>query len=257
MDFVQFFRLKRILDTPAFMLNLFASPRTGKTYTGARLCDLWLMLNEQGAVVSNIKSWAEKQERATYVATMPDAIEATRDHKGPSLLFFDELSSEGTWAEIQRSGVEPGIRQYFRKMGKKPYEASYIGVGHRVTEIAPVLRDGELAYFGFKEGKTKEQARKKLVIYEDQGKEEQVADLDGIGMPTVQPDTNDPAAWDWGDPSEYVSLGFMDDEEDQGAAEKVGKCKGTKTNDEPCSSAEWNNTGYCYQHQEQAQSQAD
>jgi len=255
MDFVDYERLKTILQTPALMLNIFASPRTGKTYTGARLMDLWTMYYPTGLVISNIKSWAEKHPQAVYCARMPDAIETAADHYGPCMLFMDELSSEASWRDIQASGIEPGLRSYLRKMGKQPYECSYVGIGHRTNEIAPILRSGEMAYFGYKEGKTKQAQRKKLVIYEDEAREEKVCSLDGIGLPEVSPDTHDPAVWDWGTPEEYIELGHMKPNEVESDEPEevptVELCRGTKKDGGDCPAAEWKGTGYCYNHQSQ------
>ena len=214
MDFVDYHRFKEVLETPALMLNIFASPREGKTFTAARICDLWLMFHPNGLVVSNIKSWAEIHPQGAYEYRMPDIIKATKQHDGPVMLFLDELSSDGTHKELQKSGIESGLRSFFRHMGKEPYTANYIGIGHRVVEVAPMLRSGEVAYFGFKEGATKEAARKHLVVYEDADKQEEVVDLRGIGLPDYSPDTNDPAHLDWGREQEYIDLGLMNDDED-------------------------------------------
>ena len=223
-DFVDFFKVKELLETPAFMLNIFGAPRTGKTFSAARLVDLWCLLNPNGLVISNINSWAEIHPQGIYTERMPKAIKLSEEHDGPTLLFADELSAEGTHSDIQKSGVEAGIRSFFRKMGKDPYDCSYIGIGHRVVEVAPMLRSGELAYFGFKEGRTKEAAQKHLVIYEDSDKEDVVCDLGGIGLPEYSPDTHDPATWDWGTPDEYIELGHMkpDDDGEDGSSDGDG-----------------------------------
>ncbi|QPV64508.1 hypothetical protein I7X12_07820 [Halosimplex litoreum] len=257
MDFVAYERLKTILQTPAVMLNIFASPRTGKTFTGARLMDLWTMYYPNGLVISNIQSWAEKHPQAVYCNRMPDAIQRAADHDGPVMLFMDELSSEASWRDIQASGIEPGLRSFLRKMGKQPYECSYVGIGHRVTEIAPILRSGEMAYFGFKEGNTKENARKKLVIYEDEDRDEKVCSLDGIGLPEVSPDTHDPAVWDWGKPEEYVELGHMDPAEVPGNEDDSTpgptRCMGENKNGDRCGTLIYEpDRAYCAVHEDQA-----
>lgn len=74
-----------------------------------------------------------------------------------------------------------------------------------------MLRSGELVYFGFKMGETKEKVRKRLVIYEDESRTKEACDLRGIRLPTVEPDTNDTASWEWGTKEEFVELEFLDD----------------------------------------------
>jgi hypothetical protein len=181
-------------------------------------------------VISNFESWTELHPKAEYEKRMPDTIQRAEEHDGPVLMFMDKLSSEGNHTDIQKSGVEEGLRSYFRKMGKEPYQASYIGVGHSLIEVAPMLRSGEVAYFGFKEGKTKEAARKHLVVYEDEDKENKVIDLKGIGLPEYSPDTNDPAEWDWGTPEEFVELGHMKPEDVDGDVDE-GESKDTVDTD--------------------------
>lgn len=224
MDFVDYKKLERVMSEPALLLNIFAAPRTGKTFTAARLADFFLFLYPSAVLASNIRSWAEKHPRATYVDGLPALIEwASENPDTRKLAIGDEFSSEAAWRDIQKSGVEQGIRQFTRKMGKAPYNLSIIAIGHRPKDIAPILRNGEMAHFAFKEGDSKQEQRKNMTLYEALDGEEgadEVCSLAGIGLPSVQPDTNDQASWDWGTPEELAELGFMSlDEDDEGESE--------------------------------------
>lgn len=262
LDFVDYYRLKEVLETPALMLNMFGAPRTGKTFTTARLVELWLMFHPTGLVICNIQSWAEKHPKGHYETHLPSMIRATQEHDGPVLLFLDELSSELVHSDLQKSGIEPGLRQFLRKMGKEPYKCSYIGIGHRVTEIAPLLRSGEVAYFGFKEGRTKEAAQRHLVIYDneersDKGENNKEADLNGVGLPDTAPDTNDKGELDLGRPEDYVELGLMRPTEVPGNDDENGeaptRCMGENKDGERCGTLIYDpETAYCPVHEDQA-----
>ncbi|SEL50138.1 sigma factor-like helix-turn-helix DNA-binding protein [Haloferax larsenii] len=225
LDFHDFFKLEEILKSPAFMLNVFGSPGEGKTMTAVKLAESWLLFHGDGLIITNIESWAELHPKAVHKNTMPGQIRAAKEHEGPVLHLIDELSSGASHRLLQASGVEQGVVSYFRKFRKYPYQASYIGIGHRVVDVTPALRSGELAYFAFKEGSSKKAAQKHMVIYdsEKKSKETKVCDLQGIGMPEYVPDTNDSADWDWGSKEDFVELGFMDADEDEEESGEVGK----------------------------------
>lgn len=98
-------------------------------FTAARTVDLLLVWYPDLLVISNIKSWTEEYPAAVYSPNIPDTARKTADYDGHVLMFMDDLSSEATHQQLQKSDVEDCVQAFFRKRGKKPYQCKYIGIG--------------------------------------------------------------------------------------------------------------------------------
>ena len=208
MDFVEYERLAQLIESPSQLLLLFGDTGSGKTFSAVRLAELWTM-RVGGTILTNVQSLAEANDNVQYVDNYVELLTyCINNPKERKLFLADELSSLMSGYSSDRSDVEKYMRPLVRKMRKEPFRMSIIGIGHRPTDIHPTLRNGELSIFGFKEGETKEKARKKLAIYEDlvaDKPKNKLVDVSGIGLPSMTIDTNDNGNWGWGTEADILA----------------------------------------------------
>lgn len=275
MDFVDYERLRQVLTEPAMMLFLFGSMGAGKTYTAFRLAELWHMLTA-GHVLTNVRSVAEKSEWVNYVSGYEDVVRYCIEHPDQrKLLVADELSSLMSGYAGDRDAVETLMRPLTRKMRKRPFKMSLIGIGHRPqADIHPTLRNGEMAKFGFKPGRTKEEQRKRLALFDaldgEGGDEDaKILEVGGIKATNLAVDTDESGAWEWPSEDEALNLGydlkeltgddflglihrFEEDEEEDDAGSS--DCPATTKDGNPCpGAAKEKYGGYCWNHRKEAE----
>jgi hypothetical protein len=167
-----------------------------------------------------------------------------------------------------RQDVETYMRPLVRKMRKKPFRLSMIGIGHRVGDIHPTMRNGELAYFAFKEGDSQEEQRKKMGVYQDASRGEAMLSVQGIGLPEMTLSTDDSGNWDWGTEDDILIQAYRlddagygdmlnlirnleeDDEGDGGddESESFGRCEAETRGGDRCRNKAVAEHGYCVNH---------
>ena len=275
MDFVDYERLCTLIEEPSLLLLLFGDTGSGKTFTAARLAELW-EFRTGGKLLTNVESMSEANDRVAGVESYVDILTYCIEHPDErKLLLADELSSLMSGYSGDSTAVETYMRPLVRKMRKKPFRMSIIGIGHRPGDIHPTMRNGELSYFGFKgsdsDGETKKQKQKHLTIYEDLAGETGVnplVDVRGIGLPDLKLDTNDSGNWAWGEEEEILEAayslrdaGYGDMlqlirqlepkvEDAKEAARTPPQCAQIKDNGEQCGAKVWDfhESGLCDNH---------
>lgn len=192
MDFLDYEKLADLIEKPSLLLLLFGDTGSGKTFTGVRLAELW-DYRVSGTVLTNIKSLAESTEELEYIDSYVDLLlYCVQNPHERKLLLADELSSLMSGYGDDRQAVETYMRPLERKKRKEPFKLSTIGIGHRIGDIHPTMRNGELAYFGMKE------SQKQMKIYHSEDLQDVYCDVDGIGVPNWNVDTDDDGVWQWG-----------------------------------------------------------
>jgi len=200
MDFLDYEKLADLIEKPSLLLLIFGDTGSGKSFTGVRLAELW-KYRVSGTVLTNVESLAEATDEVVYIDSYVDlllyCIENQHERK---LLLADELSSLMSGYGSDRQAVETYMRPLVRKMRKEPFRLSVVGIGHRMGDIHPTLRNGELAYFGMKHNKTS------MDVYETEDLEDVKCSVDGIGLPNWQIDTEDDGTWEWGSEEDILDV---------------------------------------------------
>jgi hypothetical protein len=198
MDFLDYEKLADLIEKPSLLFLLFGDTGSGKTFTGVRLSELW-KYRVGGTVLTNVQSLAESVDELVYIDSYVDllwyCIENPKERK---LLLADELSSLMSGYGDDRADVERYMRPLERKKRKEPFRLSTIGIGHRVGDIHPTMRNGELAYFGIKMGE------KEMTVYHDEDLDKEYCEVKGIGVPNWDVDTDDDGVWYWGSEDEIL-----------------------------------------------------
>ncbi|WP_254838084.1 ATP-binding protein [Natronomonas marina] len=271
MDFVDYEHLGQLIERPSLLLLLFGDTGSGKTMTGVRLAELW-KLRVGGTILTNVRSLAEANDGVEYVEAYPDLLHyCVENPQERKLLVADELSSLMSGYAADRAKVEELMRPLVRKMRKKPFRLSIIGIGHRPGDIHPTMRNGELAYPSFKRDK------KTMEVYEslasDETGEDEICTVTGIDLPDYTVDTNDSGNWGWGTDDEVLDAarelrdagyGDMlelirqledddggDENEDEEAELPRRKCRGHNRHGDGCGQRTRHVSGYCEAHREE------
>ena len=256
-DFVEYEKHRSLLKEPGLVELLYAGMGGGKTMTAVRQAELWMTLYPDGTVLTNIRSWAEKHDRVTYVSDFPDLVREARSEPDAHALFVgDEIGLAGN-AYGGNEAMEQVMHEFTRLMRKKPLRLQMIIISQRPKDIHPTLRNDQIAVFGFKEGASKKEKQKNMTIYnslkgdsDEPDEDTEICSLGGIGMPNVPPDTNDKARWDWGSKEAWAELGYYDlDDRDE---DEARQCKGVKDSGERCGSMTRHETQTCQYHRDQA-----
>ncbi|QKY20671.1 hypothetical protein B4589_009870 [Halolamina sp. CBA1230] len=266
MDFGDYEKHRSLLQEPGLVELMFAGMGGGKTMTAVRQAETWMMIYPNGMVVSNIKSWSEKHDRVEYVGDLRDLVETASENPEQRVFaVLDEFGLKGSaYGGINQEAMEKVMKNFVRLMRKEPYKLQIVGISQRPTDIHPTLRNDKLAVYAIKEGASKADKQKHMVIYDEttddkctQPDEDAVrCDLRGIGMPTTPPDTDDKADWDWGTPEDWVELGLttweeldMDEEEASGGSQPV-QCAYLKDGEEQCGALVYDGheSGMCQAH---------
>lgn len=238
MDFLDYEMLADLVEKPSLLLLLFGDTGSGKTFSGVRLGELW-NYRVSGTVLTNVESLAESVDHIVYIDTFVDLLRyCLNNPEERKLLLADELSSLMSGYGDDRADVERYMRPLARKMRKEPFRLSIIGIGHRVGDIHPTLRNGELAYFGLKNSETE------MTVYHDENLDSEYCDVSGIGLPNWEVDTDDDGTWWWGDEDEILEVAksikqagygdilrlienLEDDEEDEEEEKEAQQCIAT------------------------------
>lgn len=266
MDFGDYEKHRSLLQEPGLVELLYAGMGGGKTMTAVRQAEVWMMLYPSGKVITNIQSWSEEHPRVEYAGSLPELVQAATETSDQRVFaVLDEFGIKASaYGGASQDAMEAVMKNLVRLMRKEPYRMQLVGISQRPTDIHPTLRNDEIATYGFKEGNSKSEKQKHLVIYdgtEDKNcttpdDDQKIVDIRGIGMPETPPDTNDQAEWDWGDPEEWVELGLTSWEEldmnpdDQDGGSDPDQCAFVKDNDEQCGSLVWDEheSGMCTTH---------
>jgi len=193
---VEYERFGELIERPSLLLFLFGDTGSGKTFTGVSVAEMW-RLRVGGQILTNIKSLAEAEDGVVYIEDYPSLLRHCVEHPDVRKLFLaDELSSLMSGYAADRAKVEQLMRPFVRKMRKRPFRISIVGIGHRPGDIHPTLLNGELAYPAFKRD------LKTLQVYETldgtETGEDEIATLWGIEEPEMTVDTDDSGEWGWG-----------------------------------------------------------
>jgi hypothetical protein len=198
MDFLDYEQLADLIEKPSLLFLLFGDTGSGKSFTGVRLAELW-EYRVGGTVLTNIESLAEANENIVHINTYVDLLwYCVENPKERKLLLADELSSLMSGYGDDRAAVERYMRPLERKKRKMPFRLSTIGIGHRVGDIHPTMRNGELAYFGIKVD------QKQMTVYKDEELDKEYCEVNGIGLPNWEIDTDDDGTWWWGSEDEIL-----------------------------------------------------
>lgn len=261
MDFVDYEKHRALIREPGLVELMFAGMGGGKTMTAARQAELWMMLYPNGDVFTNIRSWAEIHPRVEYVRNFPELDRAAKENSEKHILFVgDEMGIDGN-AYGGNEAMEQVMHEFTRLMRKEPFNLRMILISQRPTDIHPTLRNDEIAVYAMKEGSTKKEKQKQIVIYDEttdksctEVDEDSVrCSLDGIGIPDVAPDTNDKASWDWGSKEKWAELGYYELEDGgSGGGKEARPCEGVKDDGESCGSLTKHESGFCRHHRDQA-----
>ena len=202
MDFLDYERLADLIEKESLLLLLFGDTGSGKTFTAVRLAELW-NYRVGGTILTNVKSLAEGTEQIeytpSYVEVLRYCVQNPRERK---LLLADELSSLMSGYKDDKEEVERYMRPLMRKQRKEPFKLSTFGIGHRIGDIHPTMRNGELSYFGIKN------SEKEMTIYHTEDLKQEYASVGGIGLPNWNVDTNDDGTWDWGSEQEILDVAY-------------------------------------------------
>ena len=243
MDFLDYEKLADLIERPSLLLLIFGDTNSGKSYTGVRLAELWKYRVSGGTVITNIKSLAEGTKGVVFIDEYVDLLRyCLNNPKERKLLLADELSSLMSGYSDDRQDVETYMRPLERKKRKEPFRLSTIGIGHRIGDIHPTLRNGELAYFGIKED------QKHMKIYHTEDLDQEYCDVNGIGLPNWSIDTDDDGDWWWGTEQEILEVakeieevGYGDIlrlienlEEDEEEEDEWNQCQATTNDGDPC-----------------------
>lgn len=210
MDFLDYEQLADLIEKPSLLFLLFGDTGSGKSFTGVRLAELW-EYRVGGTVLTNIESLAEANENIVHINTYVDLLwYCVENPKERKLLLADELSSLMSGYGDDRAAVERYMRPLERKKRKMPFRLSTIGIGHRVGDIHPTMRNGELAYFGIKVD------QKQMTVYKDEELDKEYCEVNGIGLPNWEIDTDDDGTWWWGSEEEILEAARAIEQEGYG-----------------------------------------
>ena len=241
MDFLDYEKLADLIERPSLLLLMFGDTGSGKTYTGVRLGELW-EYRVGGTVLTNIQSLAEANDGLVYINSYVDLLlYCVQNPKERKLLLADELSSLMSGYGDDRQAVETYMRPLERKKRKEPFRLSTIGIGHRVGDIHPTLRNGELAYFGIKDD------LKQMTVFHDEKMNDELLSVAGIGLPNWDVDTDDDGTWDWGSEEDILDaareieqagygdiLRLIDNLEEDEEEDEWNQCQATTNDGDPC-----------------------
>ncbi|QCS43903.1 hypothetical protein [Natrinema versiforme] len=171
----------------------------GKTFLAFLIAELWLFMNEDGVVLTNVKGVSN----TVHVGSMDELDEWIESNPNKVFFFvFDEANkhASGTGGDAQKVQNQffPLVT-FLRKKG-----GNYIIIGHVPKDVHRWVR--QLCVYVHKTG------RKTAEIYEgleDNGEpKEHMKTLRAIPVPTtLVPDTEDETEWEWSDGQTSVCFG--------------------------------------------------
>ena len=206
MDFAEYERLRQLISEDGLLLLVSGGTGSGKTDTCLRLVEMLRSIYPDASFASNIKSLAENHDWITYVADDVHMLAWAASTPGRCYMLGDEWSSTAGGHGKQGHMVKKKMREPIRKARKRPYQMGLIVIGHRVTDIAPTLRNDELAYYLRKEGDSQHEKRRNMTLYDISGDDDlhnPIAEISGIKATTLEYSTNDTAQWDWAEGVEW------------------------------------------------------
>jgi len=198
-------KLIDILAIPAPIIYIYGEPGSGKTNFALLCCQLWKRQNEEGKLISNIRTLEQADEWIPTYGRLKELIDnqttgiegggiTAKEDSNPMLFVFDEASSHASGRG--QDGYEAG-----QKLGPLVYKirkarAGMIIIGHDGKDVHPAVRTLATIVKRYR-GEVK-----KATLYEDVNNRKginKIMDIDGIPETDYVYDDLEATSWDWTD----------------------------------------------------------
>lgn len=179
---------------------------SGKTELAFLLAELWLMMNPNGEILTNVKG----VDQTTNIVSRDELAEWLDENQGTPFIFvLDELNKHASGSDHQK--VMEQLFSFVTYLRKK--KGNYIIMGHTGNDIHPWIR--ELCDYVYKKSNKVAEVYKGI---DSKGEGEgHIKTLRGIPKSSLNPDTFDETDWEWGDEQVRQCIGSNSDGERCGA----------------------------------------
>ncbi|PTD94507.1 hypothetical protein C9439_02230 [archaeon SCG-AAA382B04] len=179
-----------------YIFYIFGGMESGKTDFALFLSQIWKKENPNKIILSNIKSFKEKDKLVEDWDTLLKEIKERNQDK-EKLMIFDEASNHITGYDSESISLAKEIK-LFRKVGETDEVARIILIGHSGKDIHPAFR----RLVKFKIGDCIFKPSKKVARFYSNvsGGEPTGLDFEIEDIPPTEYhyDTNEPTDWSWG-----------------------------------------------------------